>query len=303
MIERIPSGIPGLDQVLHGGIVKNSIVSVIGATGTGKSIAALQYVLRGLVRGEHVLYLSLEERPNKLIKEGLAIGLRQFSEYPDIQHMFHYVSGEHIVEFFNDVLPQMSTALERQIKVHTRVVIDPITPLLWEIGDQRSQRKMLVDAYDNLRRLGTVLQTVEDTSPIAGSPNGLEPASVPIYLSDMVVNFQNLHIGGPFSRTARVIKSRGTSHAEGLYPLSFVQGAGLVIQAPVTPIVDSKRMQPGGEAAEHIEAALRKAIRAPPTPELSSLIVQLETMKNRWDEDQGDPRKVLNVMLEEFGLA
>ena len=44
MIEKIKTGVSGLDQVLKGGLRKNSTILITGAPGTGKTILALQFV-------------------------------------------------------------------------------------------------------------------------------------------------------------------------------------------------------------------------------------------------------------------
>lgn len=302
MVTRIPSGIPGLDQILNGGLVKNSIISVVGGSGTGKSIMALQYVLRGLIRGEHILYLSLEERPKKLLEEAAAIGLSQFSEFPDVGSMFHYVTGDRIIDFFREVLPNLTRTLQNQVQVHTRVVIDPITPLLWETGSSREQRKLLVEAYDMLRKLGTVFQTVEEDAAYSTAAGTLSIGSVPIYLSDIAFHTQNIHIGGPFSRTVRIIKSRGTSHREGLFPLRFVHGAGAVIQAPFDNPSMGSMSKKSEEARGQFEHAIQRVVKVPPNPEVANLKFQLQEMQKSWT-DETDPTPVIQILLEEFGLA
>jgi circadian clock protein KaiC len=57
--ERIPSGIPGLDDVLHGGFVRGSVVIVQGAPGAGKTVLANQFAFGAAARGGKVLYLTL----------------------------------------------------------------------------------------------------------------------------------------------------------------------------------------------------------------------------------------------------
>ena len=47
-ISRIPSGIPGLDEMVEGGFEKNSSVLVIGGGGSGKTIFGTQFLLEGI---------------------------------------------------------------------------------------------------------------------------------------------------------------------------------------------------------------------------------------------------------------
>ncbi len=59
---RVKTGIPGLDEVLEGGLPRNYAYSVVGAPGSGKTLMGAQYLFRGATQyGENGVYVSLEE--------------------------------------------------------------------------------------------------------------------------------------------------------------------------------------------------------------------------------------------------
>lgn len=60
------TGIPGLDDVLHGGLVINRLYLVEGTPGTGKTTLALQFLLEGVAQGERGLYITLSETAEEL---------------------------------------------------------------------------------------------------------------------------------------------------------------------------------------------------------------------------------------------
>lgn len=62
-VSRIRTFIQGLDEILYGGIPERNIVLLSGGPGTGKSIAAKQFLYNGLVRGEGAVFVALEEHP------------------------------------------------------------------------------------------------------------------------------------------------------------------------------------------------------------------------------------------------
>ncbi len=64
--ERISSGVEGLDEILGGGLVPKRLYLIGGATGTGKTTLALQFLLAGQARGEAGLYLSFSETEEEL---------------------------------------------------------------------------------------------------------------------------------------------------------------------------------------------------------------------------------------------
>ena len=74
MVERVSSGITGLDKHMEGGFVKNSINLISGATGTGKTIFGLQYILDGLQKGENGVYISLEQEPEDIFADVAIFG-------------------------------------------------------------------------------------------------------------------------------------------------------------------------------------------------------------------------------------
>lgn len=227
--ERISSGIEGLDILLQGGMIKNSINSIVGSSGTGKTTFALAYVYQGLLEGDHILYLSFEEPPSKLMLEAESLGIKIKETAKNHDDLIHLVESEKIVEFMTNILPALAQKLRHKNLKHTRIILDPLTPILWEFPSEKDQRKVLTKIYYHLSSLGTVLQTVEEPNAFGQTDIGSIETRVPIYLSDSVVHIQNLGLGGKYNRTCKIVKSRRTAHHEGIYPLSFAYGSGIVI--------------------------------------------------------------------------
>jgi len=68
LIRRIRTYIPGLDEILYGGIPERSIVLLSGGPGTGKSILAKQFLYNGLTKGENCIFVALEEHPVSVLR-------------------------------------------------------------------------------------------------------------------------------------------------------------------------------------------------------------------------------------------
>src|SRR5512142_3400929 len=68
-LPRAPTGIPGLDMVLEGGMARNRLHLLEGSPGTGKTTIALQFLLAGAEKGEVGIYVSLAETEQEL-REG-----------------------------------------------------------------------------------------------------------------------------------------------------------------------------------------------------------------------------------------
>src|SRR6185369_17409607 len=62
---RLKTGIPGLDEMLGGGIPEGDSVLVAGPSGAGKSVLAMQFIAEGLSLGEPGIVAVFEERPQE----------------------------------------------------------------------------------------------------------------------------------------------------------------------------------------------------------------------------------------------
>ena len=70
MIERVPTGIPGLDGLMEGGLPRGRITLVTGAAGAGKTTIGVQFLWSGAVQhGEAGAYVTLEEETLDLQQE------------------------------------------------------------------------------------------------------------------------------------------------------------------------------------------------------------------------------------------
>ena len=66
-IERSPTGVPGLDEVMHGGFIAGRFYLIDGNPGSGKTTLALQYLIEGRRVGERGLYVTLSETKDELL--------------------------------------------------------------------------------------------------------------------------------------------------------------------------------------------------------------------------------------------
>ncbi len=73
--ERLPSGVPGLDPLLGGGLLKRSVTLVSGSKGVGKSTLGLQFIAEGVALNEPGIYVSLDDGPDQIARSAKAFGL------------------------------------------------------------------------------------------------------------------------------------------------------------------------------------------------------------------------------------
>ncbi|MCX9083398.1 MAG: AAA family ATPase [Candidatus Methanoperedens sp.] len=126
MIKRIKVGIPGVDDLLEGGIPEGFVVIVTGPPGTGKTTFSLQFLIEGLRNNEKCIYFSFEEKAEHLIKQSMRFGW-DIGNYMDKGYLeifgFTMLSTEEIIEIFDVFKPK-------------RIVFDSLNTF-FEIGDFR----------------------------------------------------------------------------------------------------------------------------------------------------------------------
>lgn len=285
---RIETGIFGLDQLIEGGLNEKSTTVIVGSSGTGKTTFAVQFLKHGIENGEQGLFVSLEESPEQIMKEAEAIGIDLRKHY-EKDLFFIHLKGKNFKKMVEEQLPQLVKA-RSDYDIRTRVVIDPITPVLWATEDKLEQRELIGRLFYTLRELGVVISTVEEhTKP--GEAVG-EDVLLPIYLADGALHLEYYPIGGAFNRTLKVIKMRGTHHGEGVYPYMFVRGMGVIVRASGTDIA----VEPGQDYSEVFDKAIQTAETGQaPKPLLS----RLKKMKESWDYDYS-PEEALHIVFDSY---
>ena len=287
---RIPTGIAGLDRVIEGGLRDNTTLLVVGSSGTGKSTFAMQYLMYGLENGENALYVSMEEPPEQILDEAEELGF-DMKKYHENELFFFHTKGEDFKQLIEEQLPALVEA-NQDYSVKTRVVIDPLTPLIWSINDKKEQRELITKLFYTLKQLGAVLVTTEEHSA-PGETIG-EDVLIPVYLSDGAIHLTYRPIGGAFNRSMEIIKMRATRHGEEVYPYIFVRGIGVV--AKTTPVVSP-------EDANKYDSMFDKAIKTAADLGASEMFLdKIRYIKKYWSYSFS-PKETLQILFETYGLT
>src|SRR3989442_1628467 len=289
-IKRVPSGIPGLDDLIEGGFWPKSTVVILGSSGTGKSTFAVQFLVEGIEQGEQALYVTLEEPPEQIMREADLMGfdLRKFYEK---SLFFIHLKGRNFKKMIEEQLPQLVKA-RADYNIKTRVVIDPMTPVIWATAEKLEQRELIGKLFYTLKELGVVLCTVEEHAR-PGETIG-EDVLLPIYLSDGAIHLEYYPIGGAFNRTLKLLKMRGVHHGEGVYPYLFARGVGIVVRSSPTQIPEEQSRSHVKTFDEAIKTA--EAMKAP-----ARVIERIKRMQKHWDYDYS-PEEALQILFGSYGL-
>jgi circadian clock protein KaiC len=220
----VPTGVPGLDEVLSGGLSPRRMYLIEGSPGAGKTTLALQYLVEGARRGEPVLFVTLTETAEELQAAAASHGLsldgvtirelipREEALQADEQYtMFHPSEVE-----LADTLRRVLTDVER---IHpVRAVFDSLSEFrLMAGGPLRYRRQLLALKHFLGARQCTVL-FLDD--------GGGDPADQQRYsIAHGIVRLEQAHPAyGPPRRRLRVVKFRGREIRGGAHDFVIARG-------------------------------------------------------------------------------
>ena len=218
-IEREPTGVPGLDEALKGGLPKDIITLVTGTPGSGKTTLSMQFLIYGAQHGEKGIYFTLEESAAGIIEQAalfdasvndlIASNMLKIVEVPivDYDSMKETISAE-------------SDALDAK-----RIVIDSVNYFQMFFPDIISIRRAIMEVSLMLKSrhaLGILI------GEIPSGEDKLSTFGVEEFAADGVIALYLLEKQGTFTRAMRIVKMRNTDHITKFMPIEITD-KGLVV--------------------------------------------------------------------------
>ncbi len=238
MVERIVTGIAGLDEILGGGIPKRNVVLLSGGPGTGKSIFGQQYLYNGLLRGEPGILVVLEEHPVQVRISMSQFGwdVKSYEEKGSFAMVDAFTAGigeaakreKYVVRDPGDFQLLVDTLRDAIKDVNAeRAVIDSVTTLY--ITKPALARSMVLQLKKVLSGMGCtsiLISQVSVTERGFGGP-GVEHAA------DGIIRLDLDEVDGELKRSIIVWKMRGTAHSMRRHPF-IITSKGIEIKASET---------------------------------------------------------------------
>jgi len=234
ILDRTSSGVPGLDPLIEGGFPANRTVVVCGATGTGKTTFALQFLGEALRTGERGAFVSVDQKTQHLLQDAAGLGLDV--EHPAFAERFSILDA---APFFsatrsgswgraNVDARQVASDLVQQVRKTgaRRLVIDTITSL---VPPDMSRGQV----YDYLRSL---IYSLEDNfgctilltcRPSKHDDQGISEAVR--CLASGIVDLRLGRRGRTLKRSLMVRKMRGRELDLTEHGLTLTRGYGLAV--------------------------------------------------------------------------
>jgi len=235
VMDRIRTGIDGLDGIIEGGLPRKSITLVSGPPGSGKSIFCFQFLYEGVKKGEKCLFLTLDKKVNGLLTQAKKLGF-------DFQPAMEKKLAKFLFLNVNKKLVYESMTNEILSGEYDRVVLDSITPLsempIYVKGTESNFDISIINSEEipintnlpvrrlHLRFIMDALETAETTSIVTSElPVGsslLSRDGISEFLADGVIT---LNFDPTMDRRKiSVMKMRNTKHT--LRPQDIEIGEG-----------------------------------------------------------------------------
>lgn len=208
MVERLSTGVPGLDEMTAGGFIKGDTVLVTGPPGTGKTTFGLQFLINGARKAEPGVFITIEEQPEKIVSDASNFGwdLRRMESDGFLK----------LAQLQPDMLQSRGAPVLQCIKLirdsgAKRVVVDPISLYSASMQGQDELRRELYAFVNYMKANGVTLLLTHEVPDIfirasRISDYGLE------FIVDSIIMLQYVEMESEIYRSMSILKMRGSDH-------------------------------------------------------------------------------------------
>ena len=228
------TGVPGFDELLIKGIPQGSSIVVAGGAGSGKTIFCLQALAHHAAAGKKCLYMTFEEREERLIthmedfgwkasemikKGNLKIQrMNPFDITRNVDALLAKQKGELLIDIDPVIIPN-------DFKPDF-VVIDSLTAIASAFtSKEESYRIYIEQLFRFFEKLGSTNFLITETEQI---PKIFSKTGVEEFLADGVIVIYNLKHGNVRENAIEILKLRGAAHQKKIVAMQ-ITGEGIVV--------------------------------------------------------------------------
>ena len=218
------SGVPGLDDLLGGGLLERSVTLVSGSPGIGKTTLGLQFILEGVKHNEPGLFVALEEGPAQILKtaEGLALPLNEAVTKGLAQIVFlskAHVRASQFLAILTDKIRASGTR---------RLVLDSASHLVTEGMSTEELRLLLYGLASQFKALGVTSLLTLESEAMYSSDSVTDGGFSPV--ADNIIQLRYAQVPGAIRPTLAVVKTRGSLHDRGTYYFDIAKGGARIAE-------------------------------------------------------------------------
>lgn len=202
----LDSGVPGLDELLGGGLISGTSTMIVGTSGVGKTTLALQYALAAVRQGGRAAYFVLDEAEVTLKSRML----ERFGIQPDATS-----PKDLLISRINPSRISAGAfiwAVRRRVEDDNVriVIIDSINSYLDLIKEERTLLLQMNELFSYLANMGVIAVVVGAHSH--GLDTSREPDALSI-ITDNVISLSSYNSEGSIKKNICVLKKRHSDHS------------------------------------------------------------------------------------------
>ncbi len=227
-LDKCPTGIRGLDEIAEGGLPRGRPTLVCGGAGSGKTLLAMEFIVRGARElGEPGVFMAFEETEKELAENvgSLGFDLDALVAQDLVALDYVYIERSEIEETGDYGLDGIFVRLASMIAQvgARRVVLDGIEALFAALPSQGIVRAELRRLFRWLKDQGVTAVITAEQGERTLTRHGLEE-----YVSDCVIFLDHRVINQVATRRLRIVKYRGSRHGTNEYP-ALIDESGLSV--------------------------------------------------------------------------
>jgi circadian clock protein KaiC len=226
--ERISLGNADLDTMCGGGMYRDALMMITGATGTGKTLIGLQFMVAGIDAGERVLYVSFEESRWQLERNAAVWGMDL--ETPERAGLLEIVSRYPARLGLEDLLVELKHIVEQFEP--TRMVLDSVTAIEHN-SPPKAFREFSVGLSGYLKGRGVATMMTTTLPNLLGGDHATDLCLSTI--ADAILSLRYFDLESEVRRAVLVLKVRGSRHASQMHEYE-IHETGMTVLGPITGI-------------------------------------------------------------------
>ena len=211
---RTSTGVPGLDEITHGGLPTGGSTLVLGPSGCGKTALALSFLFRGLADGEHCLYVTFQENSGQLVRKAASFGW-DFQPYLDSGHLdiYHVAEGQLDLDVVAAVVRE--ALAKRRLQ---RMVIDSLAEMVVAARESERFAGYARSLLGSLRAARVSVLTTSETSSLGPTTETVGGLS---FLYHNIVLLRYIQQDSEVRRAVAILKMRNSDHEKGLWTFAI----------------------------------------------------------------------------------
>jgi circadian clock protein KaiC len=227
-MERVKTGIPGLDEMLQGGFLPQTANLIEGAPGTGKTTLGMQFIYHGIVVcGEPGLILTFEEFPQQYYNDAANFGW-DFRQMERERKLCVVMTSPEVTQAG---LEQVGGRIEKLVQEigAKRILVDSLSHFERLSEDSTQLRSIIFSFVNALKREGLTAVLTRENTALLGEAEGSDGALA--FLVDSYSLLRYVEIESTIHKAILVLKMRGSDHDKGIRQFEITP-RGIEIRAP-----------------------------------------------------------------------